>query len=237
VTTSVYPPRPGRPAPDGPYEGVPAHLHLPLERWLEEAYTLPQPTSAMLSRPMDRVGLERLAAHLQIDARGMDARGLFASMLAWADYDEERLLDLLHYTLLLPIHGAGSLMSPTRDWESLDTLLELGRSVWRATEQGLVRRVDPTAAAAYEQAVKPQDAASEELKEAWSKAYGRDLDASDAWDHANKAVEAILRGIISPSNTSATLGTLIRDLRNGAHKFDFVLTNDLGGVQTLLAML
>jgi hypothetical protein len=167
----------------------------------------------------------------------MDARGLFASMLAWADYDEERLLDLLHYTLLLPIHGAGSLMSPTRDWESLDTLLELGRSVWRATEQGLVRRVDPTAAAAFEQAVKPQDAASEELKEAWSKAYGRDPDASDAWDHANKAVEAILRGIISPSNTSATLGTLIRDLRNGAHKFDFVLTNDLGGVQTLLAML
>jgi hypothetical protein len=55
--------------------------------------------------------------------------------------------------------------------------------------------------------------------------------------HAIKAVEAILRGIVSPDNTQATLGTLIRDLRNGGQKFDFVLTNDLGGVNTFLAML
>jgi hypothetical protein len=32
-------------------------------------------------------------------------------------------------------------------------------------------------------------------------------------------------------------GNLIKNLRDGAHKFEFVLTNDQGGVQTLLAML
>jgi hypothetical protein len=103
VTTSVYPPRQGRSTPDGPYEGVPVHLNQPLERWLEKAYTLPK-TSSMASNRLDRVGLERLAAYLRIDARGMDTDGIFTSILAWADYDEERLLDLLHYNLVLPSH-------------------------------------------------------------------------------------------------------------------------------------
>jgi hypothetical protein len=53
----------------------------------------------------------------------------------------------------------------------------------------------------------------------------------------DQSVEAILGGIVSPENTQSTLGTLIRDLRDGAHKFEFVLRNDLGGVNTILAML
>ena len=104
-------------------------------------------------------------------------------------------------------------------------------------ERGLERRVDLTATAAFDQAVMPNDSASTELAEAWSRAYGRDPDPSDVWDHSIMAVEAILQKIISPDNNSTTLGTLIKNLRDGAHKFEFVLTNDQGGVQTLLAML
>jgi hypothetical protein len=44
------------------------------------------------------------------------------------------------------------------------------------------------------------------------------------WGHSIKAVEEILQKIISPDNNSATLGTLIKNLRDGAHKFEFVLT-------------
>jgi hypothetical protein len=33
VTTGVFPPRQGRPAPDGPFEGVPAHQREPLRSW------------------------------------------------------------------------------------------------------------------------------------------------------------------------------------------------------------
>jgi len=80
---------------------------------------------------------------------------------------------------------------------------------------------------AFERASEPADIASRELREAWSNAYAREPDASDAWDHSIKAVEAILRKVISPKNNLATLGTLIRDLRDGAHKFEFVLTNGL----------
>ncbi len=75
MTTGLGPPRQGRVAPKGPYEGVPGHLQQPLERWLEETYTMREAkVSPMLSSPMDRIGLERLAAYLQIDARGMSTR-------------------------------------------------------------------------------------------------------------------------------------------------------------------
>jgi hypothetical protein len=178
---------------------------------------------------VDDDALDQLAAELHIDLIGANGGQKLDAIFKWAE-DEERFLDVLHYTLQLPTQKE-------KRTDRLEALLASGRSVWRATEKGLERRVEAIATAAFEQAVKPQDAASTELSEAWGKAYGRDSDASDAWDHAIKAVEAILRGIVSPNNTQATLGTLIRDLRNGAHKFKFVLTNDLGGVQTLLAML
>jgi hypothetical protein len=215
VTTRVYPPRQGRSTPSGPFEGVPPHLYQPLERWLEETYTLSEnlPT-AMLRNPLDRVGLERLAAHLRIDARGVDTRGLFASIMAWADHDEERLLDLLHYTLVLPLHRTDSLTSRTRDWESLDTLLELGGSVWQASEQGLVRRVDPTAKADFDSATSPQDEASKELALAWEAAYGRNPDAKGAWYHSILAAEEIYRTIVCPNDTKANLGKIIGNLRS-----------------------
>jgi hypothetical protein len=50
----------------------------------------------------------------------------------------------------------------------------------------------PAAHDAYERAVAPQDVAGNELQEAWARALGRHPDASDAWDHAIKAVEAVL---------------------------------------------
>jgi hypothetical protein len=221
VTTSVYPPRQGRSAPGGPYEGVPVHLYQPLTRWLEEAYTLPDPGPvAMVSTPMDRVGLERLAAYLQIDCRGVETRGIFAAMLAWADHDHERLLDLLHYTLVLPLHSTASLTSRAKDWESLDTLLELGGSAWQATDQGLIRRVDPTATRAFNDTTSVRDPASEALEEAWTNAYGRNPDPADAWDHAIKAIEATLRPTVCPNNTKATLSHVIGELKTGKWKLE-----------------
>jgi hypothetical protein len=189
-----------------------------------DSYRLPSSTS------FDDRSLERIAALLRIELD--PAFQLMGQVIEWADFDDERYLDLLHHTL-------PNVLDPwnMNDWQHLESLLRYGGSVWRATKYGLERRVDPTATGAFDQATRISDAVSDELVEGWSNAYGRNPDASDAWDHAIKAVEAILRGIVSPNNTQATLGSIIRDLRNGAHKFDFVLTNDLGGVDTFLAML
>ena len=43
----------------------------------------------------------------------------------------------------------------------------------------------------------------------------------------SKLSKRSFRGVVWPANTQARLGTLIRDLREGAHEFEFVLANDL----------
>lgn len=124
----------------------------------------------------------------------------------------------------------------------LKGILERRGSVWtvQANGGGLERRVDITTSEAFRVAVTPRDAASSELSEAWRKAYGRDPDASDAWDHAIKAVEAALRPLVSPRNDRATLGTLIRDLSAKPEKWTFGLQNsgsNLHGSEVLIEML
>ena len=56
--------------------------------------------------------------------------------------------------------------------------------------------------------------ASAELTEAWIRAYGRDPDPSDAWDHAIKAVEAILIPIVVSKAGQAAVGSRDRCTRS-----------------------
>jgi hypothetical protein len=72
--------------------------------------------------------------------------------------------------------------------------------------------VDPTATAAFDMATEPEDLASAELGLAWSKAYGREPDPSDAWDHAIKSVEAVLIPIVVPTQAGAHIGHVIGQL-------------------------
>jgi hypothetical protein len=65
---------------------------------------------------------------------------------------------------------------------------------------------------AFDTTVAPGDAASREITEAWRKAYGHHADASDAWDHAIKAVEAVLIPIVVPTQAGAHIGHLIGQL-------------------------
>jgi hypothetical protein len=92
--------------------------------------------------------------------------------------------------------------------------------------------------AAYELATSPTDHASGELAEAWSKAYGLQPNASDAWDHAIKALEAILIPIVCPTRDKATLGSVAADLKAQPGRFTFRLQGSgLDGVETLEVML
>jgi hypothetical protein len=119
------------------------------------------------------------------------------ALIAWPD----AMLDLVDAGLHLK-------WNRPEDLQTLNELLILGGSVWQVDPNGrqLIRRVDLTAAAPYEKATTPNDVAAEELAEAWRRAYGRNPDASDAWDHAIKAVEATLIPIVSPNQNKPTLG-------------------------------
>jgi hypothetical protein len=137
----------------------------------------------------------------------LNSAELFDWMLDQAQADPEVFLDIVHVAVQLDSFYR----------EDLERILELGGSVWRATEDGLARRVDPVAQEAYEQAAAAKDPVSVELREAWSRAYGRDPDPADAWDHAIKAVEAALRPIVCPNNLKATLSNIIGDLSSQGH--------------------
>jgi hypothetical protein len=99
--------------------------------------------------------------------------------------------------------------------QNLRLILAAGGSVWTVSpdNRSLQRAVDPQTQAAFELTTSFADVASNELREAWANAYGRQPDPSDAWDHSIKAVEAVLRPIVCPNNTKATLSNVIGELR------------------------
>ena len=99
--------------------------------------------------------------------------------------------------------------------------------------------MDATASAAFRKTTAPGDAASEELGDAWQKAYGRNPDPSDAWDHAIKAVEAILIPIVVPNQAKPTLGHVIGHLDTQGHLWKLLLPGpgEDFSVDPLVAML
>ena len=108
-------------------------------------------------------------------------------------------------------------------WQSLETNLALGNSAWEASESGLRRRVDPTAAKHSAAASEVPDDASAHLAEAWAKGYERNADASDAWDHAIKAVEAVLIPIVVPDQAGAHMGHVLGQLDRQGQHWDTIL--------------
>jgi hypothetical protein len=203
--TTLARPREGRPVHDGPHAGVPDYLHRPLKRWLENVYTVKHDT---LAPEMDEVGLERLAALLRIDLRGTDGFGMLIGIFSWTDDNDERLLDVIHYTLQIPTRMP-------KMWHELEVLLAYGGSMWAATSRGLQRRVEATATEVFNAATASSDTASDHLVLAWSGAYGRNPHPASAWHHSIKALEASLQKIVCPYMETATLPFIIDQLKTG----------------------
>jgi hypothetical protein len=130
---------------------------------------------------------------------------------------------------------------PPYQYVSLDEILLLGGSVWQVDPSGrrLVRRVNKTATAAFVEASSHDDAASAELSEAWTAAYGRHPDPSDAWDHSIKAVEAMLIPIVTPNKAKATLGDVVGNLNSQGTQWKLGLHghDDSQSVAPLVSML
>jgi hypothetical protein len=221
--------REGRKFADRPHEGVPSHLRGPMKYWLERAF---------LSDPRGRI--PRLAVQVATAARvpyfplsGATAEvKVQAAVQAIDEQGDEAILDAIDACLQL------------RDWqpEDLEVLsesLRVGGSLWEVGAGGLVRRVDRAATAAYEEATAVADTASTELVEAWSNAYGRSPDASDAWDHAIKAVEAVLIPIVVPTQAGAHMGHILGELDHHGDRFQMGLTSKQGitPLQTIVGML
>lgn len=204
---------------------VPDVLRYPLRHWLEGAMGYRARLNVdLVHRVAMRVGVTLLPSVYQ-SAGGQLLDATFA--------DDDVLLDVLDAVLK---ETAG------RAAPGLRELLELGGSTWTVSADGteLQQRVPPTYADAAEAAMTPADQASGELREAWAKVYGRDPDPSDAWDHAIKAVEAVIVPIVVPKKAKATLGDVLGELKANPGGFGFVLNSSsqtVGPVETVEAML
>jgi hypothetical protein len=200
VARQVLKPR-TRYVPDpGPFEGVPAHLLLPLTRWLASAVRLGSPIE-------DNDALYTIMTRLRIPPiPGNDGGNpLWRTIVKWIDEDQIRLIAVIEVVMDIR-------MIDYQQLRMLEQILSDGGSMYTATENGIEERVDPVAKQAFTTAVQPKDHASTELSEAWSKAYGQQQNASDAWDHAIKAVEALLVPLVVPNLRSGRIGHVVGQL-------------------------
>lgn len=190
---------------DGPFEGVPPHLKPQIFKWLNDTLH-----SSLDADKWANVLAMRL--HIPVNHR----QGAAYSVLQAAADDDDLLLDIVEGALRVqPRYGYD-----TDARESLQSILDLCGSVYTVSDALiLVDRVGPEVEETRAKAVSVADEATDELSEAWSRAFGRNPDASDAWDHAIKAVESVLQPIVEPGNTKATLGSIIARLEqnDGAH--------------------
>ena len=58
------------------------------------------------------------------------------------------------------------------------------------------------------------------MQEAWALAFGRNPNLSDAWGRAIKAIETLLKPIVSPKNDKATIGSMTSALRQSPDKWE-----------------
>ncbi len=193
---------------DGPFEGVPVHLQDALKKWLGPALR----DGAQTNEDVDDRAM-KIAVRLRLATPGSSPRLALTNSLL---FDPERFLDVLDMALSLS-YGHFS--------DSLNSYLDLGGSVWTVAPDGLSLRRRVTAAEqdAYMAAVTPLDEASDQLKQAWRAAYGRDPDPSGAWHHSIKAVETLLWSLVIPNNPKATLGLIISALQAKPGKWTFRL--------------
>jgi hypothetical protein len=197
---------------------VPQHLEMPLRRWIYRS---------LQGGGSDLVALS-LEIRIDYQSAGGDAPRFLAELLP-----ADELLDVAHAILF----NSGPWPSP-RAWDiphrsgykrdratllqELSLILQQDSSAYRVDDSrtGLMRRVDATAtaaaaAAATAAAGRPNTgSAADQIRDAWSELYGVTPNPPAAYSAAIKAVESAAHSVIQPTNSKATLGTMIRRLRD-----------------------
>lgn len=159
--------------------------------------------------------LRRLCRLLQIDFSGSRLEEQAHTLVLCMCGQDDEALDIIDALLFLG-HRPEELDEMLWDVEHEYTV--------HTDRKRLVLRVDDSAWAALAVAVSAENEASNALEQAWACQYGRSgQDASKVWDLCTQAVESVLKPLVSPNDSKATLGKMIQALEDAPRKWEFAL--------------
>lgn len=196
--------------PFEPVEGVPSFLWNYLRNWVKDAIRDDAQTGIDIDLVL-RLNVQRFID----DYRYPTVGDVVAAALEIPLHDQDALLDVIDWLLHRGLGSAGT----------LERLLATAGHVLRVSPDGdgLVQRLDPSAWALYQHATSPQDAASEHMREAWTLTFGQHPKPGQGWGEAVKAVECLLKPLVSPRDSKATLGKMTAAVRDGHGKWTCAL--------------
>ena len=225
----------GLPADDTLHAGVPDWLDQPLRDWLHIVFV-----------DEGAIGSERLASRVLMRLRWAkdNSRQPYFSRLELSQQTD--LLTVVDAVLQLhpawdPGVGTAKMIFGDKLVRLEEILVDAG-SLYRIDDRCLVRRVDTTVQAAVNAAIATATSTvAAHLRTAWGAAYGIDPDPDKAYDHAILAIEELTCPLVCPRNEKATLGVVVRDLRNQRAKWQLSIedtsTGQYADIDSLIQML
>jgi hypothetical protein len=216
VTTDVWRPLGLEPSDstsyDALHDGVPAWMEESFWAWMKSRFTMAK--RASYGQTVRSLNIELLRqverkCRIRIEYRGS---ALNEAMTFVRARTQETNTPLVVADYLLSFHSSEEAQG------LLETVLHESGSLWkvgtRSGVPGLVRRVPEGVQTAVDGTISSSGHAGIRLSEAWAAAFGIAPDPSRAYSLAVKAVEDAAIPVISPNDTTATLGKINSQMRN-----------------------
>lgn len=183
-----------------PMRGIPKELRPQITRWTRATLT-------RFDRSTARLFALKMGVAVQSDASEYDVANHFLAAMSGSELFTWDVVDAL-----LELSG---------DWDGLREVLDLVDHELTVAESGrsLEYRVSRETEGAYQESVSADDHASALLKSAWARTFSRESEPKAAWDDAKSAVENLLRPVVSPDDSSATISKMARALRDKPSKW------------------
>jgi hypothetical protein len=201
-------------------DGVPAWLHAPLHRWLEDFIDDEAPGAATL--------LPRMITELQLDIDSTGTLSQSIGVLSLLRHQPMRGLAVVDFILeafsTLDMSG-----DPAAAAADLAGILKRGRSVWTVSKSEVdgTYQLTRTELSATQEAVgnlaKSTERPGVHLAQAWKAVAGLTPSPDTAYDQAVRAVEAAYQPVVVPRNGKARLGVMLKALTDAPAKWTYSL--------------
>jgi hypothetical protein len=203
------------------HAGLPDHLKDPIRIWVERFLWVRPP----MESPYPDTGLMmEIQAALQVRLDwSFSTEQAVEDLLRRMEEDDTFAIDVLDFLL----HEKAR--EPWAD--EMNEMLARGRSEWEVTESPegapgnwrLTKRGLGPVMESIEETHDYSQRAHVLLMRAWGKLAGLRPDPSSAYGDAVRAVEVVMRPVVTPDDSQATLGKMISALRDKPEKWDVVL--------------